>query len=145
MARTTLMGLSRSMKRRSENLPKKVSEVAKKVSLVVVDDLTQKTPVDTSKALSNWQTKIGSPVSTAIPPYIAGMQGSTQEQSAQAVISITKSVLAGKTPGKTIYISNVLEYISRLNDGHSAQEPAGFVERAAMIGRNEVKKARLNL
>ncbi|MGM0422338.1 MAG: hypothetical protein ACQEQL_04470 [Pseudomonadota bacterium] len=36
--------------------------------------------------------------------------------------------------GNKVYIANGLPYIRRLNDGHSSQQPEGFIEEAIQVG-----------
>lgn len=144
MART-LLDLAKSLERRADKLDEEASDAAVKVALTIVGDLAYKTPVDTSQALSNWQVAIGSPVDNSIPPYYPGEQGSTQRASAQATIEAVKAALRGKKPGDTIYLSNILPYINRLNDGYSAQAPAGFVERAVLLGRKQARNVKIKI
>lgn len=40
----------------------------------------------------------------------------------------------------TIYISNALPYIRRLNDGWSTQAPAGFIDAAVQVGTRKGKE-----
>jgi hypothetical protein len=42
--------------------------------------------------------------------------------------------------GNTLYISNHLQYIQRLNDGWSMQAPANFVEKAISTGKRQAKE-----
>lgn len=142
MART-LLDLAISLERRVDKLDKQASDAAVQVTLTILGDLVYVTPVDTSQALSNWQVELNDPASDKIPPYYPGEQGSTQRASAQATIQAARAVLRGKKPGDKIYLSNVLPYIRRLNDGYSAQAPAGFVERAALLGRKHAKKVKI--
>lgn len=145
MPKTTFEALANRVIRSAKTLPQRVSNTAIAAALEVVQDLNEHTPVDTSKALSNWQTRLNSPVSTAIPAFVAGLQGSSKNQSAQVVLTAAKATLFGKKQGIPIYISNVLPYITPLNSGTSTKEPAGFVQRAVLLGRIRVKKAKLKL
>lgn len=144
MART-LLDLAISLERRIDKLDEEASKAAVQVALTILGDLVYVTPVDTSQALSNWQVSLEKPASDSIPPYYPGEQGSTQRASAQAALDAARAVLRGKKPGDTIYLSNVLPYIRRLNDGYSAQAPAGFVERAALLGRKQARKVKIKV
>jgi len=144
MARS-LLDLAESLERRAGAYGKEGSKLAVKVAVTVVTDLAYETPVDTTQALSNWQVALGSPVNKAIDPYFPGDFGDTQPASAAATIAAAKQILKGKKPGQTIFISNVVDYIGDLNDGSSKQTPAGFVERAALLGRKQVRKAKLKV
>jgi hypothetical protein len=128
-----------------QSISKQTSDEAAAVALAIVSDLAQVTPVDTSKALSNWRVSLNQRTVLAIPPHTLGKAGSSQEESIKATIDAAKLVLAAKKPGDVIWISNVLPYIQRLNDGYSAQEPAGFVERAVLIGRKLSEKTKIVL
>lgn len=131
----TLLDLANRMKRYSKAVDKAVSEHVSKVVLTMVGDLAYHTPVDTSRALSNWIVSLGNPTFKRIDPYVPGEFGSSRNASAQETIAAAKAVLANKKPGQTVYIVNDQPYIRRLNDGTHSKQPGGFVERAALIGR----------
>lgn len=141
MARS-LLDLSRRLEKLVYDMDKTYSNLAISVALTVLGELVYKTPVDTSQALSNWQVSLISPlpIGGEIDPYFPGERGSSQRSSAQAAIEQARRVLNGKLPGDTIYLSNVLPYIVPLNNGHSGQQAAGWVERATMLGRIQIKK-----
>ena len=52
------------------------------------------------------------------------------DPSGQNAIAEATALVSGVKAGDTVYISNNLEYIQALNEGHSQQAPAGFVEKA---------------
>lgn len=143
MART-LLDLANDVDKMADQISQAASDQAVKVALTIVGDLAYKTPVDTSEALSNWVVSIGEGVgdivSGPIAPHFPGKQGSTYKQSAAETVSKAKAKLATKKPGESIWITNSAKHIKYLNDGSSAQQPAGFVERAILIGRKMIKK-----
>lgn len=104
-----------------------------KIALIIEKDLTQVTPVDTTQAVSNWQVKVGTKASSPVLPY-----STTRQTSAAIAVSIAENELKRAKPGQPVYISNLLPYINKLNDGSSKQAPAGFKERAVLIGRLNV-------
>lgn len=144
MARN-LLDLARELRALSSSVDKEANRIKCEVALAIVGDLAFKTPVDTSKALSNWRVSLERPGALAIPPHFPGEHGSTQKSSAQATIEAAKKTLANAKPGKPIFISNVLPYIVRLNQGYSRQAPAGFVERSILIGRKVSERAKVKL
>ena len=127
------------MRKKAKEIPEMGNARAVKVATAVVTDLAYVTPVDESTALSNWQVQLNSPASSAIRAFFTGSKGSTKAQSAQAAVEDAKRVLKNKKPGEKIYLSNLVPYIGRLNDGSSTQEPKGFVERAVLVGRLTVR------
>lgn len=138
---TGLLQLAKRLEKTAAGLDKQASDVAVKAATAILKDLVTVTPVDTSQALSNWQIGLGEAPSGKLPPYSPGLGGSTADKSAAAAIRAGIAILQKKKPGVTIFITNNLPYIRRLNDGYSKQAPAGFVERSALIGRKiaEVK------
>lgn len=138
-----LRDLAKRMNKYADRLPENVNEVKKKVVRTVVNDLAHITPVDTSQAISNWQTNIGSAPQGELPPHYPGEGGSSYQASARETIDRAEKELAIVKPGQAVYLSNVLPYIKPLNDGSSRQAPAGFVERAILLGRKIASSAKL--
>ena len=132
-----------------DRLPAKIktaaNQAAVSISTVVVNDLTVATPVDTTEALSNWIVTLGSPSSSVIGPHAPGFRGITKKASAARTNSLAVAILANKKPGQIVYITNNVDYIGLLNNGSSSQAPAGFVQRAVLLGRLLARGFKLNL
>lgn len=139
----SLLELADSLEHKAVAIEKSASKTAIDAALAIVGDLVYKTPVDTSKALSNWVATLESPAKESIMPHFPGIQGSTRNASAAETLNQAKAVLKKKKPGQIIFITNNLPYIVRLNEGYSAQAPAGFVERAVLIGRKISEKFKI--
>lgn len=138
-----LLSLADRLEKKAAAIEKAASQTAVDTALAIVGDLAYKTPVDTSQALSNWIVTLESPAEQRISPHYPGLQGSTRNASAAETLNLAKAVLKNKKPGQAIYIRNNLPYIRRLNDGYSGQAPAGFVERAVLIGRKMLAKFKI--
>lgn len=93
--------------------------------LAVDAALVMNTPVDTGRARSNWIASLNAPSVAMVEP---GQKPDTG--AAVASFKVTD----------TAYIANNLPYIRRLNEGHSQQAPAGFVEMAVQSGVNAANK-----
>ncbi len=93
----------------------------------------ERTPVDTGRAQGNWIVSVGNPDTTV---YEEG------QANAASALSQAASVIQNWKSG-TIFISNSLPYIGRLEDGYSAQAPNGMVTDAYNAAREELAKARL--
>lgn len=81
--------------------------------------VTIATPVDTGRARCGWNCSTGSPDLT-IPP-----EGKYKIATSRATKSFTAQVVSN---ADSIYISNAVPYIGKLNNGWSNQAPARFVE-----------------
>lgn len=82
------------------------------------------TPVDTGWARANWIPSVGQSSRDPVGmPGNAGAAASAQQSGSAQVLSYTQG------DGK-VFITNNVPYIGALNDGHSKQQPRGFVQRA---------------
>ena len=74
-----------------------------------------------------------------------GKAGSTAEENAAATIEAgTPTIEAFDiTANREIHITNNAPHIQPLNDGHSKQAPAGFVQIAVMEGLAGLRRARI--
>jgi len=112
---------------------KKVEQVAldkiKAAIIAVVDEVVLRTPIDTSRARTNWQTIIGGPA-TAEVPFVMGSHGSTASQAYQRAMASATNAAKSVRLGNRVWVANCTPYIRKLNAGSSAQAPANFVEHA---------------
>lgn len=105
------------------------NRLVRKAALAADSAVVLATPVDTGRARSNWIVSLGSPVGLTIPAYKAGKDGNSGGANAQAAIDQGAAEIGRYVNGE-IHITNNLPYIERLNEGWSAQAPAGFVQKA---------------
>ncbi len=92
-----------------------IERAAKALILEIVRELKRSTPVDTGHARANWIPSVS--------------QANTQEaQDAALQAAGTAAVTAYKLGQGLLFVTNVVKYVRRLNDGYSKQAPALFVE-----------------
>lgn len=113
------------LKKAGNTIAENADRLTRRCALAIDAAVVLATPVDTGRARANWQVEIGSPASGTVDPT---------DKSGQAALDAGKKVIEGYKSGDAIYITNNLPYIERLNDGWSAQAPAGFVEQAINVG-----------
>lgn len=109
---------------------RKAEMVVRASALSVGASLIQRTPVDTGRAKANWVPGIGA-VNTK----------TTGEINAEAAVGVINQALQTWKPGQTIYITNSLPYIKRLEDGWSNQAPAGMVRLTIVEWKDSVRRA----
>lgn len=139
----TLRQFARRIRQLGRRVERNGPEIARRVALAVDQVVVLSTPVDEGRARSNWQVNIGSPARGTRPPFFPGRGGSTGAQNSAQAIFEAQSRIAGFQGEGTIHITNNLDYIGDLNDGSSAQAPAGFVQDAVLTGVNTVRGARV--
>lgn len=98
-----------------------VADVARGVALRALRGVVLGTPVDTGHARGNWQTSVGR--------AITGERAVFDKAGGETIME-GASIIATVLPYAAIFLQNNVEYIGSLNDGHSKQAPAGFVEVA---------------
>lgn len=107
----------------------------RRIAVAILTEVVIQTPVDTGRARSNWFVSVGgSPEEQPFDAYAPGQDGSTAAANATAAIAAGTAAVSDREPEQDIYISNNLPYIERLNQGWSAQAPAGFIEAAVQYG-----------
>ena len=103
--------------------------VITKITLDTTANLVETTPVDTGWARANWVPAIGSPYVADLADVEATAQGAAQAGATQQA-GIASVVSGYRLELGRVFVSNNVPYITRLNEGHSKQAPAGFVQRA---------------
>lgn len=132
-------------------------QIVKDAAMTILIDLVQSTPADVGSAITNWQLTLDAPAERELAAYVPSLRGRTVKGlwehridpaiTAQANIPPTvdaaKGILVNREPGQFVFITNNLPYIRKLNDGSSDQAPAGFVDRAIILGNQVIAKAQL--
>lgn len=129
-----LFELADKIENYTDRVEKSASDCAKNAAIAIITNLAQNTPVDTTQALSSWIVTLDSASSLRNPPHVFGRHGSTKSESAKIMIDLGIKALQPKMPNQDIYIVNNQHYVVYLNQGTSIQQPAGFVERATLVG-----------
>lgn len=101
---------------------KDAERVIKRVGFACQNELKRATPVDTGWARANWQVSIGHPITQTT--------GSREAVNVSAQAAGEARLLVYDLSQGDIWITNNVPYIQELNQGHSKQAPAGFVEDA---------------
>lgn len=107
-------------------IEKTAERVIKRVGFAIQGELIRATPVDTGWARANWLVSIGRPPE--------GPVGSREAVNAGAQAAGQGRLLVYNVSQGDVWIGNNVPYIQKLNEGHSKQAPANFVERAISQG-----------
>lgn len=105
-------------------------DAVKMVAINATANATAATPVDTGNARRNWIPAIGARVERP------DESGSGAAQAAGQAALSSYRLEKGR-----VYVSNPTPYIERLDAGHSAQAPAGFVRQAIEQAVDETQRA----
>ena len=127
----------------ANGVEKNADTMMRKTVITVASAVVLRTPVDTGRARANWRTNIGGPLVAPVTSFPVGKKGSSGAAAAGQAINDANTKMNGYKGGAPVYLSNNLPYIGRLNQGHSKQAPAGFVESAIAAGLRAIRSARL--
>lgn len=98
---------------------KQASMIVRKITLELDSSIVLSTPVDTGRARANWYPSFSEP-SPAVNVNEFDKGGNAAVQ--RLTSFITKSPI-----GNTVWMTNNLHYIEKLEHGHSKQAPNGMV------------------
>lgn len=126
---------SKRMTALAKTFESNAQDLVVKTALTVHSVVVLGTPVDTGRARGSWLVAINRPADgTAESPGDFGYVAATTK---------AQRVLKGYKAEQDVHLTNNLPYIVPLNQGHSQQAPAGFVEDAIAAGVRLVKGAKL--
>lgn len=128
-----LRRFGRNMREHGERVEENAAAIVRKCGLAVDATVVIATPVDSGRARGNWQVQLNGPASGTLE---------VTDKTGAGAIAQGQAAIAGHQPGGSIHITNNLPYIGRLNEGWSAQAPAGFVQKAVLAGLAAVRGAR---
>lgn len=107
-------------------------QIKKAMKVGIIEALRQvtiSTPVDTGRARWSWFLSVRVP-SPELPP-----EG---KYSAPKINERMQALNENFTVSDTLYLTNNVSYVPKLNDGYSRQAPARFVEKSAAIAQQAV-------
>ena len=136
----TLAGFANNMRRRADNIEYKSLQLKRTVAYHVLANVVQGTPIRTGQARYNWNVSFNRPDrATATDGFKNfGRTGDWVSKMATSALAISR---AGEYD--SIYISNSLPYIGKLNRGGSPQASADYVRTAALTGAQIVRTTRI--
>ena len=131
--------MARSVRGRALRVGINAEKALKRAGQAVAQAVVKFTPVDTGQARANWRAFIQQPL-----PQFAPQLGKT-DRNGSATIEEMKSLIGSSRlkPGQTIWISNVLPYIEKLENGYSLQAPGGMTTMAIQAGMKELRNAKV--
>ena len=97
------------------------------LTLEITAELQEATPIDIGWARANWVPGIGGPGESLDRRALNESEVAQQSAAQQAAVS---SVLSYTLNQGSIFITNNVPYIGRLNEGSSVQAPAGFIQQS---------------
>lgn len=111
------MSFERDMQAAVEKAEKAATAAVRATALQLFTSVIERTPVATGRARGNWRTST-----------LAPAQGIIERTDGNAAINEVNLKTATFRLADTIYLSNNLPYIERLEDGYSTQAPTGMVQ-----------------
>lgn len=149
----TLGQFSKRIKVIADNIERGGPKVARELSALVLQTVVMGTPVGNTTLWSDEARR------RARPGYVGGRARAnwtvglgeapaevkdTTDANGAGTINAGKAVIAGAVKGPVeIHIVNNVPYIVPLNDGHSKQAPAGFVELAVTTAVDALSRAKV--
>lgn len=124
----SLLDLANQIRLLNRSVEGVASELKKELALSLLYAEIARSPVDTSKLVSNWQISVGSYENLTIEAFLLGSKGSSRHVSAGIARRIGASQLAQVRPKEDIFMSNTVEYLFEVDDRY------GFLDSALTVG-----------
>jgi len=121
MATRNFRELDERMRIAAEKVTRGVEKLVADVSAEIGREVVIQTPVDTGHARANWRPALNAPA--LVPVTRADKTGA-------GTIARIKVVSAQFKAGDTVYLTNNVPYIEKLNEGSSPQAPPGYIQDA---------------
>lgn len=127
----------KSVDKFAEKFQVQVQQVVAKTAIDIFSGIVRDTPVDEGRARASWQL-----TKNAVDPSVAPEDAAPYDVPNAVILG---SRLLPLEEGEIIYISNNLEYIVPLEEGHSKKAPAGMVARNVARFKNAIEAAVRNV
>lgn len=111
-----------------EAITSDINQDIRALAFKILRNVTVATPVDTGRARGNWQVGIDRAKLDIL---------TVNDKSGSIAIGKGANELRGVKDFDSIWITNNLPYIGRLNEGHSQQAPKKFVEAGIVRALND--------
>ena len=112
--------------RQLEEIERELRGLTETAVVKIASELEAVTPKHTGYTAANWISSVGRPQDAPV-----GTIGRAGVVTAKAAAEAGRVRVAGyRIEQGSAFVSNAHGNAERLNDGHSLQEPAGFVQRA---------------
>lgn len=147
---TTFRNLRQAMNALADAIDDEQERVVKATATRALRAAVRRTPKDEGLARSGWFVSTGRPVRRKpISPLRSGtVYGLGERGNATAAINRGKQIidrLRVRGGRVDVFITNNVDYIEDLDNGSSAQAPAGFSDHAAAEALKEAKRFRIKL
>ncbi len=160
------VSFAKRIENRVKTFEKRVEDTLRDVAGKVHETVVMRTPIDTGRARANWQLTLNSAPDDPIAEdfvftverfqrefdtlYSLGARKEARElkqdfkkYNANNALFRGRDVLKGFKRQDTIYITNNVHYILKLNAGSSRQAPAGFIQMGILSATSFVKNVKL--
>jgi len=129
--KTGIASFQARMNRRAKQVVTGTNEAKKLVAKAANQFVVLDTPVDTGEARGGWSATLGfgSDISTGL------------DQGGVSTISKNNRTIDQAQPEQAVFLTNRIEHITALNEGHSDQAPSGFVRRAVRAAIDALGRA----
>lgn len=129
---------SKRLALRADRFIENSARISKDAATAALETAIEHTPVDTSKAVSNWIVTRDGPNRDVIDPYAPGQKGNTATLSKTAALAFGRAEIEDFDPERDVdlFLTNNVRYL-RYIDG------SGILALAAMAAKAAISNARL--
>lgn len=131
--------LARRLQRLGDNVVRNSELTVRRAALAAYSTLIVVTPEDTGRARAGWIISFVAPRRSDVEPVPKGSKIPIGSFQSRALNTISNWTIGSGD----LYISNSVEYIEYLENGHSAQRPEGMTVHGVEAAMRVLRSARL--
>lgn len=125
------------MEARGRGLVRSAEKIIRKAALKADQEVVQRTPVDTGRARSNWLPSL------RVPVEVCSLE--IAKDGNPALVKAARVIGKFKIDARSIYLTNNVVYIGRLENGYSQQAPNGMVKQSVLAAQLLVRGERVSI
>lgn len=137
--------LSKDLKRTNNQLEKELIKMFKGATFAHVSAVIDATPVDTSKAVTNWRANIDVPATDVVGPGVSSRKGSAAQSARSKAKGMARPAVNALGLDRTLYITNNVPYIGLLNNGSPVHRPANMTRKGKTAFFNFLRGYKITL
>ena len=141
--RKNLRELGIALGLRGEELEDAITDTVRLASIAALSSATLGTPIDEGRAKGNWFVASGSPDHSSIDDSRKGKgKGEAKPIESKTILRANPVIKAWKVGQGSIFITNNLPYVVKLDEGSSVQASEGMTAQALSAARQVMSRQR---
>ena len=135
--------MAADMKRQGFDMDNQINKMVKGIAKEYFAAVVDATPVDTSKAVTNWRASLNSPLGGEVGPGVPSVKGSGASGARARAKGLAQGTINAYMNDRSLYFTNNVPYIGVLNDGSPKHKASNMLRKGLRAARAYVKTVKI--